>query len=130
MGRVVKTHPGKDGLVRVVTLKNKDTTLKRPLSKICLLPIDDNELPSKEKDLRPTTTVQQTSQCERITRSRAKKLNPVGHASLLKIIAYIMSVFYVFVGVLGDQNIKITQLDPDSGIYFEDIGRIGLIAGT
>ena len=31
-------HPGKDGLTRVVTLKTSMGTLKRPITKICLLP--------------------------------------------------------------------------------------------
>jgi hypothetical protein len=31
-------HPGKDGLIRVITLKTSTGTLKRPISKICLLP--------------------------------------------------------------------------------------------
>lgn len=31
-------HPGKDGLTRVVTLKTTTGMLKRPITKICLLP--------------------------------------------------------------------------------------------
>lgn len=38
LGRVVDTHPGTDGLVRVVTIKCKNSTVKRPISKIALLP--------------------------------------------------------------------------------------------
>ncbi|CAK1581575.1 unnamed protein product [Parnassius mnemosyne] len=38
-GRVIETHPGKDNLVRVITLKTKNGTFKRPISKVCLLPI-------------------------------------------------------------------------------------------
>lgn len=36
---VVKTHPGSDGLVRVVTVKTKSSTFQRPVVKICPLPI-------------------------------------------------------------------------------------------
>ncbi|XP_055381380.1 uncharacterized protein LOC129611975 [Condylostylus longicornis] len=39
MGRIIETHPGPDGLVRVVTIKTKNGTLKRSIVKICLLPI-------------------------------------------------------------------------------------------
>lgn len=39
LAHVTETHPGKDGLVRVVTLKTKTSTLKRPVTKICPLPI-------------------------------------------------------------------------------------------
>ncbi|XP_036339944.1 uncharacterized protein LOC118749251 [Rhagoletis pomonella] len=40
MGRIIDTHAGADDVVRVVTIKTKNTILKRPISKISLLPID------------------------------------------------------------------------------------------
>lgn len=39
LARVINTHPGDDGLVRVVTIKTKNSTLKRAINKICPLPI-------------------------------------------------------------------------------------------
>ena len=42
LARVVSTNPGSDGLVRVVTLKTKDGTYKRPVTKIApLVPCED-----------------------------------------------------------------------------------------
>lgn len=38
LGRVVKTHPGDDDIVRVVTLKTQGGTLQRPVVKLCPLP--------------------------------------------------------------------------------------------
>jgi len=35
---IIETHPGKYGVVRVVTLKISKGTLKRPITKICPLP--------------------------------------------------------------------------------------------
>lgn len=43
MGRLVEVHPGADGLVRTATIKCKDSISKRPVAKLCLLPIPDNE---------------------------------------------------------------------------------------
>ena len=37
IARVVKTNPGADGMVHVVTLKTKDGTYKRPVTKVALL---------------------------------------------------------------------------------------------
>ncbi|XP_043271180.1 uncharacterized protein [Venturia canescens] len=37
LARVVATHPGPDGLVRVVTLRTAKTQLKRPIAKVCPL---------------------------------------------------------------------------------------------
>lgn len=45
MGRVVKIHPGPDGNIRVVTVRTKDGNFARAVSKICILPISDNDQP-------------------------------------------------------------------------------------
>lgn len=41
LGRIIKTHPGKDGRIRVVTIQTQTTTLKRPIIKVCPLPISN-----------------------------------------------------------------------------------------
>lgn len=38
LGRVVSLHPGKDAVVRAVTVKTQNGTLVRPVVKLCLLP--------------------------------------------------------------------------------------------
>ncbi|XP_075163099.1 uncharacterized protein LOC142235724 [Haematobia irritans] len=45
LGRIVNTHPGPDGKTRVVSVLVKNKTIKRPISKISLLP--DNTPPSE-----------------------------------------------------------------------------------
>lgn len=40
LARIEAAHPGKDDLVRVVTLRTSKGTFKRPITKICLLPTD------------------------------------------------------------------------------------------
>lgn len=42
MGKIVKKHPGVDNVTRVVTLRYKNSYIKRPLSKIVILPISKN----------------------------------------------------------------------------------------
>lgn len=37
-GLVEEIHPGKDGITRVVSLKCKGSRIKRPTSKLCILP--------------------------------------------------------------------------------------------
>ncbi|XP_057671148.1 uncharacterized protein LOC130902885 [Diorhabda carinulata] len=40
LARIVKLHPGSDGITRVVTLRAKNGILRRAVSEICVLPID------------------------------------------------------------------------------------------
>ncbi|GFQ89530.1 DUF1759 domain-containing protein [Trichonephila clavata] len=42
MARVLQVHPGNDGLVRVATVKTQDSIYKRPVHKLCKLPIYPN----------------------------------------------------------------------------------------
>lgn len=41
LGRILEVHPGNDGHVRVVTVKTATSTLKRPITKLRLLPINN-----------------------------------------------------------------------------------------
>lgn len=41
LARVTETHPGEDGMVRVVTLRHSGGIFKRPIHKICVLPTSD-----------------------------------------------------------------------------------------
>ncbi|XP_029054415.2 uncharacterized protein LOC114881732 [Osmia bicornis bicornis] len=43
LGRVTELHQGKDGVVRVVSVKTMDGLYKRPVSKICILPMPVTE---------------------------------------------------------------------------------------
>ena len=42
LGRVVKLHPGTDGIVRVVFIRTTDTTIKRAVNQVYVLPISSN----------------------------------------------------------------------------------------
>lgn len=41
LGRVIDTHPGSDGRVRVVSLQTANSNCKRPVTKLCKLPTHD-----------------------------------------------------------------------------------------
>lgn len=46
MGRILRVHPGQDGVARVATIKTERGVIKRAFTKICVLPIDTSEEPS------------------------------------------------------------------------------------
>ncbi|XP_076643557.1 uncharacterized protein LOC143353835 [Halictus rubicundus] len=41
LGRIIATYPGKDGNTRVVDVRTKSSTYRRPITRICKLPIDE-----------------------------------------------------------------------------------------
>ncbi|XP_046615350.1 uncharacterized protein LOC124302827 [Neodiprion virginianus] len=45
LGQVVELHPGKDDLVRVVSVRTQHSTYKRPIVKLCLLQSPDTDKP-------------------------------------------------------------------------------------
>ncbi|XP_065082920.1 uncharacterized protein LOC135705238 [Ochlerotatus camptorhynchus] len=50
LGRVVKVHAGTDANIRVVTVRTKDGLFRRAISKICVLPIRDNQAVSTSEE--------------------------------------------------------------------------------
>lgn len=43
LGRITETHPGKDELTRVVTIRTSTGECKRPITKVCKLPITEKD---------------------------------------------------------------------------------------
>lgn len=44
MGRIIQVHPGSDGMIRVATIKTSTGTIKRPVTKLCILPLEELEV--------------------------------------------------------------------------------------
>ena len=42
LGRITQTHPGKDNIVRIVTITTQNGTYKRPVIKLSVLPIEQH----------------------------------------------------------------------------------------
>lgn len=53
LARVIDVHPGVDGLTRVVTIRTATSTLKRPITKLCILPMDEfgNTVPEGGREM-------------------------------------------------------------------------------
>lgn len=58
LGRVIKLHPGRDDIIRVVTLKTANgTELCRPIVKLCRLPIQEDEDDVETTEFQPGENV-------------------------------------------------------------------------
>lgn len=60
LGKIVKTHPGSDGLVRAVDVLSRSKILSRPIHKLSLLPIEDNKQDTIPKSSQ--LTIERTAQ--------------------------------------------------------------------
>lgn len=48
IGRVIEIFPGKDGHVRIIKLRTPDGVYTRAVTRLCVLPIDDNQQPAQD----------------------------------------------------------------------------------
>lgn len=111
LGRVIELHPGKDGLVRVVSLRTKNGIIKRPVLKLSVLPIAAASSDRKEK-----------IEDER-ERSSVRRRNPLKKSSLISMVIYSFILFMTLLS--GSQaSLKVTALKEDQGLYFDKIGNM------
>lgn len=61
IARIIEIHPGRDGLVRVVTLKTKNATYTRPIAKLAKLPATDTATSSESTDPQPNENSKQNA---------------------------------------------------------------------
>ncbi|CAH2101847.1 unnamed protein product [Euphydryas editha] len=118
MGRVVELHPGSDDLVRVVTLKTQNGVLKRPITKLAPLPVNEVRESTTSQKLSPET---ETCEKSRTTRKSIKSVN-----SLLLVLLVAFTTL-PYGRAIPAQHFKITPLTDDHPIYFDPAGNIQLI---
>lgn len=101
MARIMKLHKGDDGLTRVVTLRTENNVLKRPITKICLLP---NEMNEKNTN---------------IVMEKQKR----GSNNILPIITALFAMTFAGSLITGTRAINpynITYVRDSVGLYFEE----------
>ncbi|XP_047986323.1 uncharacterized protein LOC125226394 [Leguminivora glycinivorella] len=120
MGRVIELHPGQDGYVRVVTLKTKNGTLKRPVVKLSLLLEHTEEEPRihQSNSLPERDTDKQNS-----TRSYQKpKANKATLSSIFAVLLLLLSCL-----TTGQCDVNIIPFRETQGLYFDKLANMLLI---
>lgn len=119
LGRISAIHPGKDNMVRVVSVKVGSKEYKRPITKICKLPISDNE----EQPMENANQAISLHASNRTVASR--KCNSLNNTTFWMTI--LLSLFTVVTSMAIENPIKTKPFDNQPGIYFENLGRVNLI---
>lgn len=122
MGRVLELHPGADGYVRVTTIKTQNGVIKRPITKLSVLPIDT----TCNKNYEECKTDLQKS--KKTGKTTTKKYS--GRKCLTNILMFLFTIFTLVNGSYGSQprsGTHITNLEPERPIYYDNIGKIELI---
>lgn len=69
LGRIVKLHPGTDNITRVVTLRTAKGVIKRPVTKVCILPFAPADSPAP---IEITCPADEQRQCDDVSPNAAK----------------------------------------------------------
>ena len=113
VGRVVEVHPGKDGAVRVVTLKTKNGFIKRPIIKLSILPIAENEAKKQHQQSNKAKAEQKASKQS----SNGPKIYSIA-LSLLFFMSLVLST---------EASYKLTTFSNNQSLYFDLLGQMHLI---
>lgn len=110
--RVMDVHAGEDGLTRVVTLKIENKILKRPIVKICSLPIAH---PDKQVSSNVTRIVQRKSKA----------------VDVLPLITALLAVCVMFTPqAKASSPFEISKFDSTPGLYFEKMSDMYIVGAN
>ena len=115
LGKIIEVHEGRDGKVRVVTLKLQNSVLKRPIHKICPLLISDTE----EETAPPVKTY--LTEIKHPKRQNSFPLLGV----LLMLLIMMKQVKAAPLQVT--KYISINELSSDTALYLDNIGQLNMI---
>lgn len=121
MGRVIELHQGKDGYVRVVSLKTKNGVIKRPIVKVSRLLENENQSEDQSKqDIRQTSDV---------TPPTHIKHNPIKSPKRSLNFTSLVAALMLFISIVTttQANVNITQFRSNQNLYFDKVSYMMLI---
>lgn len=119
LGRIQDLHPGRDGQVRVVTIKTSKNIIQRPVNKLVLLPVCT--LPSTQHSSPLSTDVSNVN--------NQNGTRPRRNATRKSFFLSLMLLFCFITGTLQQQlkPFNITPITTNQGFYFDKISDLQLI---
>lgn len=116
VGRVVEVHRGNDGFVRVVTLKTKTGLIKRPIIKLSVLPIEQNDEEKADEEQRKKVKPKVTAA------SQANIIKPRNFVNVVLSLIFFMSIL-----CSSEASNHITQFSGNQSLYYDPLGKLNLI---
>lgn len=121
LGRVIQTHPGSDGLVRVVSLKTKNGTFKRPVTKLSLLPIETDD--EKQSTNRPQKQNDDDhSDVNKTTKKPGRK-----QCNLVLLATLFALSLITPVNSIPSPSYNLTKFNQGKMLYFDKIADVEII---
>lgn len=116
LGRIMDTHEGKDGLVRVVDVRIGKKIFRRPVSKICLLPTRDED-----------TLIPPGRDAEEKSTSKHGRTATANHAFSTTTILFGLAIM----SCVGQTNasFEIQKMHNGPAFYFEKTGQSAIMEG-
>ncbi|CAG9133832.1 unnamed protein product [Plutella xylostella] len=116
IGRVIEIHPGKDNHIRVVTLKTQGNIIKRPVSKLIILPVQNS--------------AENTSDNSSVNANQHKNKQQPKGLSLKSLVCTMLFLFMTLLSTSSAQNnptFNVTSLQESQGFYFDKISDMQFI---
>uniref|UniRef100_A0A0K8VHT8 Integrase catalytic domain-containing protein n=1 Tax=Bactrocera latifrons TaxID=174628 RepID=A0A0K8VHT8_BACLA len=124
LGKIIETHPGKDGNIRVVTLKLQNGILKRPVHKLCPLEVTNS---SRAEEANHETSLLTS----RITKNTATSERPSKSSKLmiwfLTILMLATQTKSLYINDTSKSGASVTKLKNNTAIYLEPISKMDII---
>lgn len=118
LGKVTAVHPGKDGYVRVVSLRTENGEIKRPILKLSILPV--REEPTSESKSEPTL-----DRKDDVTRRRNKR-TPNCPNPIINAVTMLFLLFLTFISP-AQSNYNVSNFNSDQSFYFDRVSELLLI---
>lgn len=128
LGRVIDLHEGKDGYVRVVTLRTKNGTLKRPVTKLSKLPVKEHESKEKqgESDSKQTESEENKQQNNDEQEQKTSETTKGRKSKRSCYLVWAIISILTFVSPARCDH-SITNINKNQSIYFDKVTDMHLI---